>query len=365
MLGETGVNVFSCQGFSNGLKITKAKNRVSELFSKGIGQTRTQSPTSLFQIKLCKVHYCWGVIAVDNREFTNPYINLALEEYLVRNMDCSSGKEYLLLYVNRPCIVLGKNQSIYREVNFSYLRSNDLLLARRVSGGGTVYHDEGNLNFAFISSFHNSKVNNYGYFNSRLIQALKAKGIDAEMDARNNIICNGKKISGGAQFTNRKNIISHGTLLYSADLAVLRSSLRENPFSVQTKAVASVKSSVVNMSDTNTSLTSVSELKKLLLEAYGANDAFTLTNSEWSEVEKLAEEKYASYGWIYGRSPLTTIERETSSIIVEEGAIVDIKSLSIPPAVLRQLKGVPYCFEGIKKALESNPNASVYLNMLF
>lgn len=304
------------------------------------------------------------MVAIDNRGVTSPYFNLALEEYLVRNADCSR-KEYLLLYVNQPCVVLGKNQSIYREVNFDCLRKGGLLLARRVSGGGTVYHDEGNLNFAFISSFHNSKVNNYHYFNSRLVEALNGCGINVQMDARNNIVCNGKKLSGGAQFTNRKNIISHGTLLFNANLSSLRSSLKENSFPVETKAVASVKSSVMNISEMKTSINSVDELRMLLLSAYSAKETLCLTDKEWNEVKKLADEKYASYGWVYGRSPLTTIQRNSLSIVIEDGIVVDIKSHSVPSYILEQLDRVPYCFEEIKKALGQIPNASHYLTEIF
>ncbi len=304
------------------------------------------------------------MIAIDNGGVTNPYFNLALEEYLVRNADCSK-EEYLLLYVNEPCIVLGKNQSIYREVNFDCLRKEKLKLARRVSGGGTVYHDEGNLNFAFISSFNNSKVNNYHYFNSRLVEALNTVGVEAKMDARNNIICNGKKLSGGAQFTNRRNIISHGTLLYNANLEALRHSLIENPFPVQTKAVASVKSSVANIVNFSSSITSVAELKRLILDAYSVSQTRQLTEREWQDVKCLAAEKYASYAWVYGRSPLTTIQRERIVITVEDGVVTETNSSLIPPHITAHLAGVSYSHAHIKKALGQILNASHYLTEIF
>ncbi|MBL0308364.1 MAG: hypothetical protein IPP77_01275 [Bacteroidetes bacterium] len=149
------------------------------------------------------------MILVDNRNNTDPYLNLALEEYLIRHIDCQQD-DYVLFYINEPCIVLGKNQSIYKEVNFEYLRNGRLKLARRITGGGTVYHDAGNLSFSFISKFADDKVNNYRYFNRPIVEGLRKVGLKAEMDARNNILLNVKKISGSAQFTDRKNIISHG-----------------------------------------------------------------------------------------------------------------------------------------------------------
>ncbi|HRG90650.1 MAG TPA: hypothetical protein PLW44_16620, partial [Chitinophagales bacterium] len=113
---------------------------------------------------------------VDNRHTTNPYINLAIEEYLVRHADCSN-RNLLLLYINQPSVVLGKNQCIYKEVNMEYLRTNELLLCRRISGGGTVYQDEGNLCFGFIQQFTEQKVNNYRLFNQPVVEALHRIGV--------------------------------------------------------------------------------------------------------------------------------------------------------------------------------------------
>lgn len=304
------------------------------------------------------------MIAIDNRGLTNPYINLALEEYLVRNLNCSA-TDYLLLYVNTPCVVLGKNQSIYKEVNFGFLRNENSTPARRVSGGGAVYHDEGNLNFSFISSFNNSKVNNYLHFNQRLIHSLNAQGIAAETDQRNNIIVQGKKISGGAQFTNRKNILSHGTLLCNANLSALRQCLNENPFVVETKAPASVKSSVANLEEFNPAFASVEKVKQLVLHAYKVTEWKQLSHSQWQQVEQLAFERYNSFGWIYGRSPHTTIRRQQAIIEINDGLVQHITSAVIPASITKALAGLPYSQPHIKKALDNIPNASGYLAELF
>lgn len=304
------------------------------------------------------------MIAIDNRGISHPFFNLALEEYLVRNLDCSA-TDFLLLYVNTPCVVLGKNQSVYKEVNFGYLKNENAVVARRVSGGGTVYHDEGNLNFAFISSFHNSKVNNYSYFNQKVIDALQQRGLVAGMDARNNIIVEGKKVSGGAQFTNRKNILSHGTLLCHANLTQLRESLSENNFRVETKAPASVKSSVANLSDFDSTFTSVEEVKQLILQAYGVTETLQLSMGEWQLVEQLAKEQYQSFKWIYGRSPNTVIHRNNAVIEVTEATIVRVESSVLPTYVVQALAGVRYSYTEIKKALSAIPNALNYLAEIF
>lgn len=304
------------------------------------------------------------MILVSNNAHTNPYINLALEEYLVRHLDCSS-TDYVLLYVNTPCVVLGKNQSVYREVNFDYLKKENAVIARRVSGGGTVYHDEGNLNFAFVSSFHNNKVNNYGYFNKKLIDGLKAVGIPAVMDVRNNIIVYGKKISGGAQFTNRKNIISHGTLLCNTNLSELRSPLQQNSFRIETNAPASVKSPVANLSEFDSSFKKVEQAKKLLVTTYKVNQTIQLNQEQWQQVEELAENKYRSFNWVYGRTPHTTIYRKKATIEVADGLVLKINSTTLPEDVIDALEGIFYTYKDVKKALSNIPNALSYLSEVF
>ncbi|HLP21575.1 MAG TPA: lipoate--protein ligase, partial [Chitinophagales bacterium] len=286
--------------------------------------------------------------------------NLAIEEHLVRHADCSKG-DLLLLYINTPCMVLGKNQSIYKEINFEYLRNGTLLLCRRISGGGTVYQDEGNLCFSFISQFSEQKINNYRSFNQPVVNALRKIGVDAEMDERNNILCNGKKISGNAQFTNRKNIISHGTILVDANLDVLRASLRPNDFKVESKAVSSVRSSVTNINGIAVGLSSAKDLKEHLKTELRAVDVLGFSDAEWNIINQAAEEKFKSFEWIYGRSPLTTITKSDLQVVVEDGIIREIKTeLSLP-----LLTGIRYEFGSIKKALENYPNASDVLKLLF
>jgi lipoate-protein ligase A len=297
---------------------------------------------------------------IDNRNHTNPHLNLAIEEYLVRHADCSN-TDYLLLYINEPCFVLGKNQSIYKEVNFEFLRNGKLLAARRISGGGTVYHDAGNLNFAIITKFADSKVNNYRWFNEPLIKALQKAGIAAEMDERNNIICLGKKISGNAQFTNRKNIISHGTLLFNADLTMLRACLAPNDFEVETKAVQSIRSSVANISEISDRFKTIAEFKDYLAAGLAVEGNKNFTPLEWHEIEKLAEEKFSSYKWVYGRSPHSLIKKNGAEIEVEEGRIKGLKSASPLP----DLKGIRYNYESIIGALSHLENANEMVSCIF
>ena len=300
------------------------------------------------------------MILVDNRNSADPYLNLAIEEYLVRNLQCGD-EDYLLIYINEPSVVMGKNQSIYKEVNFEYLRNGLLKLSRRLSGGGTVYHDEGNLNFTIISKFAESKINNYRYFNQRVVDALARAGVKAEMDHWNNIICKGKKISGNAQFTNRKNILSHGTVLLNADLATLRACLKDNPFKVESRAVKSVKSAVLNLQEITDKFPSTLELKQYLIKEAGAKKMLNLTAKDWKAVEKLRDEKFSTYEWVYGRSPHSKIEKQGAIIDVEEGMIV----YAVSNFTLPELKGVRYEYETLKKLLQNYPNGKAILSQIF
>lgn len=296
---------------------------------------------------------------VDNRGISDPYINLAAEEYLVRNLNCES-TDYLFLYVNEPCVVLGKNQSIYKEINFDYLRRDKLKFARRISGGGTVYHDFGNLNFTFISKFADEKINNYIHFNQQIINALNKVGVPATMDERNNIVCNGLKISGNAQFTNRKNILSHGTLLFSAELNALGGCLKENDFSIETRAPASKKSPVANIKSFTNQFHSVAALQKYLASDLKADNVFTIDNVAQQAISEMSD-KFRSYEWIYGRSPKTLIKKGGVELTVDDGIIISISGINATSLLLNRR----YEYNEIKKALEMHPNASEILLKVF
>ena len=303
------------------------------------------------------------MILIDNRGSRNPYINLAIEEYLLRHVDTAAGQSYLHLYINTPCIVLGKNQSIYKEVNFEYLRTEQLQLARRISGGGTVYQDEGNLCFSFITKHEDAHVNNYVWFNTPIMSALRKAGVAAEMDERNSILCHGKKISGNAQFTNRKNILSHGTLLFDAHLPTLRASLKINDFEIETRAVSSVPKSVQNISQFTSRFNDIAEFRQYLIDELGANTIHTFTDVEWQEIEQLAQDKFAQGSWIYGRTPLTTIRKSGLIITIEDGLVKEVAGGELES--LDMLRGILYRYEDIKKALSDVPNASEILERIF
>ncbi len=267
------------------------------------------------------------MILIDHRDNSDPYISAAIEDYLVRHMQPDDAG-YVMLYINAPCVVVGKNQCIYREVNRDYLLAGGAVI-RRISGGGTVYHDEGNLCFAFVTRHQDSHVNNYIHFNQPIVDILQRASINAVFNTRNDILWNGKKISGNAQFTDRKNIISHGTILVNSDLSKLRLALKENPFTVETKAVSSVRSSVMNISESSDRFKTAQHLKEHLRKELPITGTRSFTDDEWKTITESADTKFRSFDWIWGRNPYTKITSGSTTIEIENGIVIDSSDVSL------------------------------------
>ncbi len=252
----------------------------------------------------------------------NPYFNLAAEEYFIRNLDTTES-DFFYTYINNPCIVLGKNQHVYNEVHWSIIQNKQLKIARRISGGGTVYHDRGNLNFCFISSLSRSKINNYSKSTGLIAEALFAMGIPCSMNERNAIVLdNGNKISGSAQFTNRTSILSHGTILYNADLQALQAGLELNSAIIETKSSPSVRSQVENLAYNFVDI--IPNLKALEEQLHASLDY--RTEFEWDDavvraIEKLQREKYETPEWIMDKAANGTIQWKDNYYKIEEGFV--------------------------------------------
>ena len=173
---------------------------------------------------------------------TDPYHNLAVEEYLFEKTQ----DNVFILWQNDKTVVIGKNQNINCELDFDFVNSNKIKVARRITGGGAVYHDLGNLNYSFISSSGKEGID-FAYFTKPIIDALTALGVDARLTGRNDIEVEGKKISGNAQYSKNSRTLHHGTLLFDTDLSVLSSSLRVDEEKIKSKAIKSTRSRVTNL----------------------------------------------------------------------------------------------------------------------
>jgi len=242
-------------------------------------------------------------------------VNLAIEEYLVR--DFFDGDFILFLYINSDCVVLGKNQSIYTEVNLPYIYQNKIPIKRRLSGGGTVYHDMGNINFSFITNYNLKDFNNYKTYSQQIIQVLRDNGIDASFNDRNDIVVGEFKVSGNAQFTTKNVILTHGTLLVNSDLIKLSNSLKAIPIKVETYASKSVRAKVANLIDFNPNI----EVENLILqitERYLREfNGYLLTDEDinFEQIRFYIENKYSKDEWNLYETPKAKI---ITSVVVND-----------------------------------------------
>ncbi len=178
----------------------------------------------------------------------DPTINLALEEYCVRNLNVEN-EMYLLFYINQPSIIIGKHQNTIEEINKEYVDANGIKVVRRISGGGAVYHDFGNLNFSFITKYSPEFFHNFEKFTKPVVETLREMGVNAELGGRNDITVDGRKISGNAQFTNLKSMFSHGTLLFNSHIEDVVQALNVKQDKIESKGIKSVRSRVANITE--------------------------------------------------------------------------------------------------------------------
>ncbi len=290
---------------------------------------------------------------------TNVYFNLAAEEYLLKNFS----DDIFILWQNEPSVVVGKFQNIAAEVNQNYAYQKQIKLARRFSGGGAVYHDLGNLNFTFIE---NSGITSFSRFANRMAEYLHRLGIDVLVDERNALWSHGIKISGSAQSVHKHRVLYHGTLLFSSDLEKLTSVLDVSSVAYRDKAVRSVRNTVGNIIEHLYSTYDIEAFKENLLSEFKADypDAmpYSYKRRDVEMIEQLASEKYATWDWIFGRSPAYIFNKTIflgSDLVdvlieVENGCIVKIESENtIFSGLDKYLHGCKHNLDAIKQRLTS------------
>ena len=241
---------------------------------------------------------------------TDPYFNLAAEEYLLRN----STEEYFMLWQNEPSIVVGKHQNALAEIDLMYAREKGFKVARRISGGGTVFHDLGNLNFSFISNGEEGKLINYRKFATPIVEVLGKLGVEGTFSKRDDILIDGMKISGNASHVYKQRVLHHGTLLFSSDLADLSNALKTSPGSFSDKAVKSVRSKVTNISDYLPREMDVSEFRDTImnhiLESREGTAAYEYSDADVVAINRLREERFSTWEWNFGYSPRYVFKKE-------------------------------------------------------
>ncbi|NLJ58366.1 MAG: lipoate--protein ligase [Tissierellia bacterium] len=239
------------------------------------------------------------------------YFNLALEEYIFNNLKDNS---YFMLWKNHDSIVLGKHQNVFEEINIKAIEKDNIKVARRITGGGTVFHDRGNLNYSFITAYDKNKFIDYDQFITPVIEALNTIGVKAEKRRTSDIAIEGKKISGSAQTVKGNRALHHGTLLYDADLYMLNHLLKTTDGKIESKSVKSVPSIVTNIKDHlgDKSMT-IDQFQDLLLATMFSKgiEKFEITDQHIEAVNELVENKYSKWEWNYGNSPDFSYEKKS------------------------------------------------------
>ncbi|AZU61197.1 lipoate--protein ligase [Neobacillus mesonae] len=245
------------------------------------------------------------MLFIDNKGITDPRINLAIEEYALKNLDIN--ETYFLFYINEPSIIIGKNQNTIEEINTDYVEKNGIHVVRRLSGGGAVYHDLGNLNFSFITKDDGESFHNFRKFTEPVIAALQKLGVNAELSGRNDIEVEGRKISGNAQFSTRGRMFTHGTLLLNSEMENVASALKVKKEKIESKGIKSVRSRVANISEFLSEKISIEEFRSFLLknifEGQEEIPEYVLTEEDWRNIHELSKERYQNWDWNYGKSP--------------------------------------------------------------
>lgn len=307
------------------------------------------------------------MILIDNNNITDATINLALEEYCVRNLD-TSNEDYVLFYINSPSIIIGKHQCTIEEINYAYVQEKNIQVVRRISGGGAVYHDFGNLNFSFITSHTDDNINNFKKFTQPIVEALYTLGVPAETTGRNDIVVEGRKISGNAQFTNLNSMFSHGTLLFDSNLDDVVQALNVKLDKIESKGIKSIRSRVANITEFLKKKITIEEFKSVLIQHIfkGPPKTYFLDEKEWEKVYELSKNKYRNWEWNFGRSPEFNVQKIhrydfgqiDARINVKDGVIQNVKlygdflAQGDESDIERLLQGIKYEENSILKALE-------------
>ncbi len=306
-------------------------------------------------------------------ENTSPYFCLAAEEYLLKNFD----DDIFMLWQSDDTVVVGKHQNALGEINYRFVRENNITVARRISGGGTVFHDKGNVNFSFIKNVKSPAEISFKQFTKPVVETLSKLGITATTSGRNDLLIEGKKISGNAEHIFRNRVLHHGTLLFNSDLKNLGQAIKVVLGKYKSKAVQSNRSEVANISSFLKKEIPIKDFIQFMIDVQlkkNENTFYELNETDIQKIEILVNEKFKNWDWNFGYSPKYAFQNEVEiegkklsvQLNIKKGKIENCSiwgeyfSDELADYLVTQLQNKRHSFNDIRDVLKTEDEELIY-----
>lgn len=299
----------------------------------------------------------------------DPAYNTALELFAFNEL--AKSEDVFYLWINRPCIVVGKNQNTRQEIDQEYCDEHDIQIVRRISGGGAVYHDLNNLNYTIISSEDTNHKFDFKSMSQPVIDALAEMGVDAQFTGRNDLQIGDQKFCGNAQYVRGNRVMHHGCIMFDVDLSVLSKALKVSKDKIESKGMKSVRSRVTNIKphledQSYTVEDFANKLRDFMDQKYGMKE-YHITEEDEAKIQAIMKEKNNSWEWVYGTNPDFTTQRNRrlpsgkveAHINVDKGYITNMKffgdffGTNDVSELANKLIGTQYDKKSIKKVLDT------------